>query len=268
MSLELIHSPLLNRYKSIVHFTTTINGGVSSGNYATLNLGLYSGDLPENVMENRFRLAATLGLPLENLFFPYQTHEDKVCVIDEAFINLPKEQQSELLNGVDALITNIPSVCIGVTTADCVPILLFDPSTNVVAAVHAGWRGTIADIAAKTLNKMIRIFGCCLDSMLVYIGPAISEEYFEVGDEVVLAFENAGYDLSQIQRVNTETNKSHLNLKKANQIRLEQLGILSSNIDMSDICTYKSSDMLFSARRQSVNSGRNITGISISNNLL
>lgn len=260
MSVELIHSCLLDKYKSLCHFTSTTNGGVSEGNYATLNLGLYSGDSPENVMENRFRLASTIGLPLENLFFPYQTHGDKVYVIDKEFLQYSPTKQKELLSGVDALITNIPLICIGVTTADCVPILLFDSETKVFAAVHAGWRGTVADIVGKTIEEMIQVFGVEPPNIAAYIGPSISQDVFEVGEEVVLAFENSGFDMNQLGKVNNDTKKMHIDLALANRILLEKSGLLSEKIDVSDICTYKSGLSMFSARRQSVNSGRIVSG--------
>ncbi len=260
MPIELIRSTLLSKYKNLCHFTTTTNGGVSEGNYATFNLGLYSGDSLDNVMENRLRLATAIGLPLESLFFPYQTHEDKIYVIDKEFLGYSRERQDEFLSGIDALITNIPSVCIGVTTADCVPILLFDPKCKVFAAIHAGWRGTVANIVGKTIDKMKSCFGTAPGDIVSYIGPAISKAVFEVGDEVVLAFEDAGFDVSSIGDVNNETKKMHIDLLLSNRILLMKSGVCIDNIDVSSICTYKSGLSMFSARRQSLNSGRMVTG--------
>lgn len=260
MSPEFIHSSLLSKYKTLCHFTTTIKGGVSEGNYASFNLGLYSGDSIDNVMENRSRLASAIGLPLENLFFPYQTHHDKIYVIDREFLEYSQQKKEELLSGIDALITNLPSVCIGVTTADCVPVLLFDPKRKVFAAVHAGWRGTVSNIVEKTIDKMKTYFGVMPADILAYIGPSISKEIFEVGDEVVLAFENAGFDVSTIGDIDNETKKMHIDLVLANKILLRKSGVLLENIDMSNICTYKSRLSMFSARRQTINSGRMITG--------
>lgn len=260
MLLELIHSPLLSKYKSLCHFTTTTKGGVSEGNYATFNLGLYSGDSLENVMENRSRLATAISLPLEHLFFPYQTHGDKVCVIDKDFLDLSQERQLNLLSGIDAVVTDIPSVCIGVTTADCVPILLFDPKKKVLAAVHAGWRGTVANIVGKTVAEMENCFNSKPQDIVAYIGPAISQDVFEVGEEVVTEFCNAGFDLNLIGEINPVTKKKHINLSLSNQILLLHSGLSVENIDLSTICTYSSSEMMFSARRQTVNSGRIVTG--------
>lgn len=260
MPVELIHSQLLDKYKALCHFTTTTYGGVSEGNYATFNLGLYSGDSPENVMENRSRLVSAIGLPLENLFLPYQTHGDKVYVIDKEFLQYPSTKQMQLLSGVDAVITDIPLICIGVTTADCVPVLLFDPENKVFAAVHAGWRGTVANIVGKTIEEMIRVFGSVPQNLVAYIGPAISQAVFEVGEEVVLAFENAGLDLERIGKVNDMTKKTHIDLSLANQILLQKSGLNYEKIDVSGICTYRDSLCMFSARRQSIKSGRIVSG--------
>lgn len=258
--MKLIHSSSLSKYNFLCHFTTTTEGGVSEGNYATLNLGMYSGDSLENVMENRLRLSSVIGLPLENLFFPHQTHQDKIYVIDEEFLHFPKNRQDELLDGVDALITNVKSVCIGVTTADCVPILLFDPVRRVFAAIHAGWRGTVANIAGKTVDKMVAYFNTDVKDIVAYIGPAISQDIFEVGDEVVLAFENSGFDLKEISSINADTGKRHINLSHSNRILLLQSGLSIENVEISGICTYKNSLLMFSARKQTVNSGRIYTG--------
>lgn len=260
MSLELIHSNLLSKYKSLCHFTTTTRGGVSEGNYATLNLGLYSGDSRENVMENRSRLATAINIPFENLFFPYQTHGDKIYVIDKEFLSLPQERQQELLSGIDAIVTDISSVCIGITTADCVPILLFDPDKNVLGAVHAGWRGTVANIVGKTVAEMESRFNSKPQDIVAYIGPSISQDIFEVGEDVVLAFRNSGFELDLIGKVNSVTKKTHINLSLSNRILLLHSGLSVENIDESIICTYKSSESMFSARRQTINSGRIVTG--------
>ncbi len=145
----------------IFHFSTTIQGGgVSKGSYATFNLGFYSGDNPENVHENRYRLESAADVEHGNLFIPYQTHSDKICIIDEAFLSLKDNDRYLKLNEVDAVITDRKGVCIGVTTADCVPVLVYDPVKNILAAAHAGWKGTVTKIVYKTILAMMAHFGC------------------------------------------------------------------------------------------------------------
>lgn len=258
--MKLIRSKILSKYGSLCHFTTTRKGGVSKGNYSSFNMGMYSGDSLDDVIENRKRLAEGIDLPFENLFFPYQNHGENICLINNELLNLSKEEQFEKLNGVDALITDLPSVCIGVTTADCVPILLFDPVNRVFAAVHAGWRGTVANIAGKVVSKMTENYSSLPSDIVAFVGPCISKDIFEVGNEVVVAFDSAGFDIDLIGTINKQTNKMHIDLLYSNQILLIKSGLLSSNIELSDICTYKSSDIMYSARRETINSGRILSG--------
>lgn len=257
---NLLQFESLSTFDSLLHFSTTIKGGVSRGNYASFNLGIYSGDDLENVSENRDRLALMLDLPSENLIFPYQTHGDSVCIIDKEFIAQNKEEQLQLLNGVDALITSQVGICIGVGTADCVPILIFDPKNKVLAAIHAGWRGTVKKISSKVVEIMKTKFNSNPSDLKVGIAPSISPDYFEVGDEVVDEFAHAGFLIDDIGYYNFETNKFHVDLWHANELLLSQSGIRFDNIEVAGLCTYFNAEMFFSARRQGIHSGRLITG--------
>jgi len=142
---------LFEQQNEIAHFCTSREGGVSVGNYASFNLSPFSGDNPEHFEQNLKLLADQLGTAPDRIIIPYQTHETEVRLIDTEFLNLSASERKEYLNGVDALITKLPNICIGVTTADCVPLLFFDPVQKVVAAAHAGWRGTCGRIAGKTI---------------------------------------------------------------------------------------------------------------------
>lgn len=244
----------------LFHFSTTIQGGVSEGAYASFNLSFYSGDKFENVLTNRMRLADAAGVSIERLFIPYQTHEDKVLVIDDAFLSLSNKEQMQRLNGIDALITDQKNICIGVTTADCVPLLIFDPGIKVLAAIHAGWKGAMLRIGAKTAKCMIEKFGSNPKNLLVGIAPSISPEKFEVGDEVGEAFEKEGFALSEISFRNSQTGKLHIDLWEANKLPLVEIGIPSENIEIAGICTNSNPDKFFSARRLTIHSGRMITG--------
>jgi YfiH family protein len=258
---NLLQFELFNRHKdALFHFTTTIVGGVSGGNYATFNLGLYSGDDTECVKENRHRLANILEIGESHLITPYQVHGDKILIIGSDFLSKPDTEQSSLLHGVDAVITNQKGICIGVGTADCVPVILFDPILKVFAAVHAGWRGTVAKIVEKTIGEMGVVFGCEPANILAGIGPSISQEHFEVGDEVVEAFSNAGFMVGSIGYKNIDTQKVHLDLSFANELLLTRAGILLKNTETANLCTYSNPSLFFSARRQGINSGRMISG--------
>lgn len=246
--------------EKLFHFTTTISGGVSDANYATFNLGMYSGDNIENIAENRAQLSTALDIEEEDMYVPYQIHKDKICVIDKAFLSNSDLEKARLLHGVDALITDIRGICIGITTADCVPVLIYDPVKNVFAAVHAGWRGTLKSITATTASKMIQQWGCNPRDIRVGIAPSISAAYFEVGDEVYESFYLAGFDMDRISFRKQNTGKFHIDLKEANRLQLIQAGIVSAHIEVTDYCTYRDKDIFFSARRQGVDSGRMITG--------
>lgn len=257
---NLLQFESLNTFDSLLHFTTTINGGVSTGNYTSFNLGLYSGDDVDCVAENRKRLASMLHIPSENLIFPYQTHSDGICIVDKEFISKNKDEQIQLLYGVDAIITTETGICIGVGTADCVPILIFDPLNKVLAAVHAGWRGTVAKIVSKVINTMVDTYSSNPAELIVGIAPSISSDHFEVGAEVVEQFFEAGFLIDDIGYYNFDTKRLHVDLWAANELVLIQSGVLIENIEIAGLCTYTDKDEFFSARRQGIKSGRMITG--------
>lgn len=246
--------------EQVTAFSTTIQGGVGSENYASFNLSPFSGDDPDCVNKNQELLTNVIGVSVENLYIPYQTHQDKIQVVDEAFLEKTDLEKATLLNGVDAMITDRRNICIGVTTADCVPILLYDPVRNVLAAVHAGWKSTVLEIVKKTVVKMTERFACDPKDIQAGIAPCISQEKFEVGDEVVDAFVRAGFPLQRISYRNTETGKMHIDLQEANVWLLAEAGVMSQNVEVANMCTYSNPDKFFSARRQTIHSGRMLTG--------
>jgi YfiH family protein len=259
-SVKMLQFEHLSEERNISHFVTTRYGGFSSGNYASLNLSVYCGDNPQIVAENRRLLCDSLKISSNALYVPHQTHGAKVAVLDQVFLSKEKQLQLEILDGVDALLTNVANVCIAVTTADCVPLLLYAPDKQVVAAVHAGWRGTVARVAENLVQTMISRFSVHPSCVKVGIAPCISANAFEVGEEVVAAFRESGMDISRICRYNASTGKPHIDLVEANRLQLIESGVLSSNIVRSEICTYESSDF-YSARKLGINSGRFLSGI-------
>ena len=176
----------------------------------------------------------------------------------------------EDLEGIDAMITNLKNVAIGARTADCVPILLFDPIHEVIASVHSGWRGTTLRICQKTLLKMKELFGTTPKDVKAIIGPSISVEYFQVGIELVETFQKEGFPMELIYSwggdVITGDAKTghHIDLWEANRWLLENAGLLVDNIHISAICTYKNNDKLYSARAEKNNKcGRIINSIKL-----
>lgn len=196
-----------------------------------------------------------------NVIQPHQIHSDKIAIIDH-----PRYTREEL-EGFDALITNLKECAIGVRTADCVPILLFDPQNMAIAAVHSGWKGTALRIAEKTITKMAEIYGSQPKDLRAFIGPSISPRRFQVGEEVINTFQAAGFPMDLVSYKHKEYRKKdldsgwHIDLWKANEWLLNQSGVFE--IIISRICTYD--NLAFhSARRENNNKcGRIINSIKI-----
>lgn len=245
-------------------FSTTRQGGVSVGAYASFNANLYCGDDVQHVQQNRELLCQFLGLPFSHLLMPHQTHHDKICKIDEFFFSLSQSEREQRLEGIDALMTDLPDVCVSVSTADCIPVLLYDDVHHAVAAVHAGWRGTVSSIVRKTVERMKEVYHTDVNDVKAVIGPGISLDAFEVGDEVYDAFQSAGFPMLQIAKryvLSEEKTKWHIDLWEANRWELLQSGVPFLHIHLSGICTYSHNDRFFSARRAGIHSGRILNGI-------
>ena len=241
-------------------FSTT-RGQVDGRNaYSGVNLCDYVGDDALRVLDARITLAMQLGVDLDDLVMPRQTHSRRVAVIDERFRSLDIDKQEAALEGVDALVTAQRGVVIGVNTADCVPIVMVDPEAGVIAVAHAGWRGTVGRIALKTVEQMCRQ-GARADRILAAMGPCICQECFEVGDEVVEAFKEAHFDPDAITRRHPETGKAHIDLGAANLTVLTAAGVPAANIALPRHCSRCEHDRFFSARRLGINSGRTFTAI-------
>ena len=246
------------QYPEICAFSTTRRGGVSTGTYASLNCTPYTGDAPQCVSRNQEILLAALPQHPRALVIPWQTHGTRVLPIDDAFLSANEEQRHALLQGIDALVTDRPGICLCISTADCIPILLYDKKHQAIAAVHAGWRGTVDFIVGHALEQMRTFYGTDGADVSAVIGPGISLRAFEVGDEVYEAFCQADFPMERIAR---RESKWHIDLPEANRLQLLDFGVPSSAIETSGICTYTQYDDFFSARRLGVKSGRMLTGI-------
>ena len=241
----------------------TQRGEVKTNNaYSQYNLCDYTGDDALRVLDARMQFCHQLGIDLDHLVMPRQTHSTNVKIIGQDFMEASIEAQDEMLEGVDALVTKLPGVCIGVNTADCVSIALADSKNGVIAIAHAGWRGTVAKIAEKTVKAMCKL-GADAKNIHATMGASICQECFEVGDEVAREFEQAGFDMSLIMKRNAITGKAHINLQEANRQVLIAAGLLPNNILLPQHCSRCESNRYFSARRLGINSGRSFTGIII-----
>lgn len=216
---------------SVPHCFTTRLGGVSTGYLGSLNIGLHRGDKPENVAKNHAILASALGYDVGRTVLSHQIHSDVVRVVTEADCRgLDHHDYPEC----DGLVTNTPGLALMVFTADCTPILLSDPVTGAVGAVHAGWRGTAMDIAGKAVQAMVDAFGCDPKNIRAAIGPNIGACCFETDAEVPEAMVKT-FGPAVAEYIRPVGCKYYVNLKEINRHAFSRAGVRC--IDVSDACT-------------------------------
>ena len=214
------------------HCFTTRLGGVSKGYLDSLNIGIHRGDDPQNVLKNYEILGNALGFATQNAVLSKQTHSDTVRKVgkNEWGAGLIKPEPSPC----DALITNEPGTALVVFTADCTPVLLWDPVTGAVGAVHAGWRGTAAGIVGKAAAAMVKEFGCKPENIKAAIGPNIGQCCFETDADVPDAI-LAAYGEAARPYIEKKNEKYYVNLKGVNALDLTGAGV--EDISVSDCCT-------------------------------
>jgi YfiH family protein len=274
--LKILQLDAFNEFPWLIHGFSTRPGGVSDlDGQKVLNLSFTDWDTRENVLENRRLFQTALGaqkFPLLNL---KQIHSAVIW----PFAAAPKEP----CRG-DASLTKTPGLLLGVQTADCVPILLVDPKKRAVAAVHAGWRGTLARILEKTVGELHSNYGSKPSNLLAAIGPSIGPCCYEVGAELVTQFSSqfadaadyfdeprSGEEPNPLQWLNMMPpghqplpKNVHLDLPKANRSQLLAAGLLEKNIFSSGLCTACHPDVFFSYRKQGPRSGRLLSAIALS----
>ena len=227
---------------SASHCFTTRLGGVSTGVMAGLNIAIKEGETEENVRKNLSLLANALDFSLDHLVCTRQTHTHIVRkVTKHDHISIFHRDYPEC----DGLITNDPGTALIVFTADCTPILLHDPVTGAVGAVHAGWRGTAADIAGKAVRAMVAEFGCDPGNIRAAIGPNIGVCCFETDGEVPEAM-TAAFGEAAGEFIAPAGNKYYVNLKEINALALRRAGV--TNIEISTDCTMCQPDRYWSHR--------------------
>jgi polyphenol oxidase len=244
----------LSAHSDLVHFVSGRAGGSSKGEKGRLNLSFMVGDDPKLVMENRKRLAGSLSIDPDKLLFPQQTHSLHVKSVSH-------DTSEKDLSDTDALITDCKGICISVMSADCVPVLLYDPLKKVVAAVHAGWRGTVGKIAGLTVKAMNGQYGCRPIDLVACIGPSIGPQIYEVGEEVISSVKNSFVSTDGLLIGDHGSGKALFNLWEANKRQLTELGIPDSSIEVAGMCTFQHSETFFSARRSKNQAGRFAAGI-------
>jgi YfiH family protein len=212
---------------------STRHGGVSSQGYQSLNLGVHTDDDPVAISSNLGLFCADLGISPDALARSYQVHGSEIWTTSEAGYQ----------TGFDAVLTSEQGIFVGVGIADCCPILLADPVLKTAAAIHAGWKGTVAQIVHKTASAMIAQ-GSNPTDILAYIGPCISLENFEVGDEVA----------EQFEQKEKRGDRWHVDLKATNAGQLRDVGI--NQVEISAYCTVANNDVFYSHRKENGTTGR------------
>lgn len=225
------------------HCFTTRFGGVSQGHLSSMNIGTHRGDDPKNVLKNYQILADAIGFDPACLVLTKQIHTDVVRLVGKPQMGAGLIGQE--LSPCDGLITNEKGVGLVVFSADCTPILLEDSETGAVGAVHAGWRGTAAAIAAKAVDAMVKNFGCRRENIRAAIGPNIAKCCFQTDGDVPQAM-LARYGKEAEAFIRPDGKKYYVNLKAINALALQQAGV--EQIEISPICTACESDRFWSHR--------------------
>lgn len=238
--------PRLEACGAVRHTFSTRLGGVSGGQYSTMNTSFSSGDNFENVEENYRRLCSAVNIDISHLVLSKQTHTNNVKIVTKADCGTGYTKPS--FSDVDGLITNESGVALVTQYADCTPLLFCDPVKRVCATSHAGWRGTVSQIGKVTVKKMVSEFGCNPKDIIAAIGPCICQNCYEVDTPVFDAFVESGIDITNVFCEGKDENHFMLNLVAANKNILMDAGIPEENIDISDICTCCNASELHSHR--------------------
>ena len=227
-----------------VAFTTRM-GGVSKGQFASMNVSTTNGDNLDDVKKNYEILGNAVGFDFKKTVLSRQTHTDNIRIVKEDDIGkgLIKDRD---YNDVDGLITNISGVTLVTQFADCTPLLFLDPENKVIANVHSGWRGTVQQIGKRAVEIMQKEFGSKPENIIAAIGPCINKCCYEVDDPVYNEF--AKREVFSLEKVFTkkENGKFMLDLVEANKEILLSAGIREENLDISDLCTHCSSHIFHS----------------------
>jgi polyphenol oxidase len=222
-------------------------GGVSEGQYYSLNIGLGSDDRREAVLTNRRRLAAALDIPADRFVRPYQAHGADALIVGREELAQGLPGAGDVPQRVDVLLTDEPGVFLMMTFADCVPVLFYDPAKRVVGLVHAGWRGTVAGAPRRALALLQERYGSRPADVLVGIGPSIGPDHYEVGPEVAEQA-RAAFPGCEGLLVPGPRGREHLDLWRANAYQLIAAGLPAENVESAGLCTACHHDLLFSYR--------------------
>ncbi len=240
----------LAEYPGFFHF-------VSSGEYT---IGFSELHPETEICNNRSLLARAVGFEVGRLVTGHQVHGTRVAVISEDDAGKGALDALSRLPDTDALVTDCWGICLMVLSADCVPVLFYDPVRHVVGAAHAGWRGTAAEIVGEVVKTMQRHWGCCPGDILAAIGPSIGPCCFEVDEDVASVFRTSWPSMVVAGR---KAGKYQVNLWGVNREELLKAGLVDAHIEVAGVCSVCNSEMFFSYRRDGKAAGRFGAGIGL-----
>ena len=239
--------PELEQTGLVRHGFTTRLGGVSRDHLASLNLSFSRGDREENVRENFRRVAEYLQTEENRFVFTDQTHTSAIRVVTEQDAGKGLTRPRDYTD-VDGLVTNVPGLVLSVFTADCVPVFLLDPRNRAIGLVHSGWRGTAGKIAGKAVERMGREYGTMPEDLICAVGPSICRDCYEISSDVAEVFQKAFPGKDEDFLIEKKNGKFQLDLWSCIRLILEEAGVPTENISITDICTCCNPDLLFSHR--------------------
>ncbi|WP_136606491.1 peptidoglycan editing factor PgeF [Paenibacillus dokdonensis] len=255
--------PWVSRYNDLSAGFTGRNGGVGKAPYHTLNCAFHVGDRPEDVIGNRELVAAQLGFSLDAWTCGEQVHHADIAVITGDKQGAGSLNRESAIQDTDGLLTNVPGVLLTSFYADCVPLFFCDPKQQVVGLAHAGWKGTVAQIAARMVERMQDTFGSKSEDIITAIGPSIGSCCYEVDEKVMSHVHDLEKHFLGNEQYSTsdwyiakEGGKSMLNLKEMNRHIMIKAGILPTHIECTSWCTSCRNDLFFSYRKDGGTTGR------------
>ena len=256
-----VQFPAFSGFPELVHAFSTRRGGVSEGIYSTMNFRFGIGDTDDNVRENYRRIFEALGIPQGAEVFTQQTHTTnvRVATAEDRGTGIMRDVP---YTDIDGLVTDVPGLALTIFTSDCVPVYLYDPVRKAIGVCHAGWRGTVGGISAKTAELMKDTYGCDPANIHAVIGPSIGPECFEVGEEVAAEFEKAFGESVILRRepagTQEEQPRPHVDLWLANKLSLMSAGLTREHISVCGLCSMCHPDIVFSHRATAGRRGSNI----------
>jgi YfiH family protein len=252
----------MNSFPGLTAGFTSRHGGLSTQPFTSLNCGLHVGDAAEAVIQNREILAGALETSLDRFVFAEQVHSNEVVVLTGADRGKGIFARDNAIQAKDGFVSNEKGLVIGALFADCVPLFFYDPIKQVIGLAHAGWRGTVGKISIATCSMMTQAFGSSPEDIHVAIGPSIGVCCYEVDYTVSDAVKEVFMEMEietdlQIKVLLERPNgKFSLNLQELNRILLRKAGILSSHIEVTQLCTSCSTNWFFSHRKEGGSTGR------------